>query len=50
MQVHGRFDLTERRVRRFFDFERTELRYAPERPQRDDPLRARLRELAAERL
>jgi len=47
-QVQGRFDLSERRVCRFLDFERTAVRYQPERPQRDAPLRARLRELAAE--
>ena len=46
--MQGRFDLSERRVCRFRDFERTAVRYQPERPQRDAPLRARLRELAAE--
>lgn len=45
--VTGRYDLSERRACRFLGFERTALRYVPQRPLRDAPLRARLRELAA---
>ena len=45
--VRGRYDLSERRACTYLGFERTALRYVPQRPGRDAPLRARLRELAA---
>lgn len=45
--VQGRFGLSERRTCRFLAFERTALRYVPQRPLRDAPFRARLREMAA---
>jgi putative transposase len=46
--VRGRYDVSERYACRSLGFERTALRYVPVRPARDAPLRARLRELAAE--
>jgi len=46
-QVQGRYDVSERQACRFLGFERTALRYVPQRPVADAPLRARLRELAA---
>jgi putative transposase len=45
--VQGRYDVSERYACRSLGFERTALRYAPQRPVWDAPLRARLRELAA---
>jgi putative transposase len=45
--VRRRYAVSERRACRDLGFERTALRYVPERPTRDAPLRARLRELAA---
>ncbi len=45
--VQGRYDVSERRTCRFLGFERTALRYVPQRPVQDAPLRARLRDLAA---
>ena len=45
-QARERLGGSERRMCRFFGFERTALRYQPVRPLRDAPLRARLRELA----
>lgn len=46
--VQGRYDVSERYACRSLGFERTALRYVPLRPAWDAPLRARLRELAAE--
>jgi len=46
--VRGRYDVSERRACRYLGLERTALRYMPQRPAWDAPLRARLRELAAE--
>jgi putative transposase len=46
--VQGRYDVSERYACRSLGFERTALRYVPRRPAWDAPLRARLRELAAE--
>ena len=40
--------MSERRLCRFLGFERTALRYVPQRPLRDAPLRAQLRALAAQ--
>jgi len=45
--IQGRYDVSERRTCRFLGFERTALRYVPQRPVADAPLRARLRTLAA---
>jgi putative transposase len=46
-QIQGRYDVSERCACRFLGFERTALRYVPQRPLRDAPLRAKLREMAA---
>ena len=46
--VRGRYRVSERRLCRFLGFERTALRYVPQRPLRDAPLRAQLRALAAQ--
>lgn len=45
--VQGRYDVSERYACRSLGFERTALRYVPQRPIVDAPLRARLRELAS---
>lgn len=45
--MQGRYEVSERRACRALGFERTALRYVPQRPLRDAPLRATLRELAA---
>ncbi len=45
--VQGSYGLSQRRACRSLGFERTVLRYAPQRPLQDAPLRAQLRELAA---
>lgn len=47
-QVQGRYELSERTTCRMLGFERTALRYVPQRPAQDAPLRARLCDLAAE--
>ena len=46
-QVQGRFGVSERRACSHLGFERTMIRYVPQRPALDAPLRARLRALAA---
>lgn len=46
-EIQGRFDVSERRACRFLGFVRRALRYVPQRPLRDAPLRAKLREMAA---
>jgi putative transposase len=45
--VQGRYDVSERYACRSLGFERTAIRYVPQRAVWDAPLRARLRELAA---
>lgn len=47
-RVTAQFDVSERRACGALGFPRSVMRYAPQRPLRDAPLRARLRELAAE--
>ena len=39
-QVQGRFGVSERRACAHLGFERTMIRYVPQRPARDAPLRA----------
>ena len=46
-QIQGRYDVSERCACRFLGFERTALRYVPQRPLRDAPLRAKLRETSS---
>lgn len=46
-QVQRRYDVSERATCRMLGFERTSMRYIPQRPARDAPLRARLCDLAA---
>jgi len=47
-RVTAQFTVSERRACRALGFPRSVVRYAPQRPLRDAPLRARLRELAGE--